>query len=191
MSNKMHKAPITFALVLALLGLAVAASQAKSSSSPTAKQTTHVVHATRTHAGSFAKARSTPIASDRDSELLHRLSTTEASATESIPMPSLRTISMEVTAYCPCSKCCGPQAAGITASGKTVDYNGGRFVAADTSNLPFGTQLLIPGYSSEDAPVEVIDRGGAIKGNRLDVFFATHQEALEWGRRHVEVVVME
>lgn len=95
---------------------------------------------------------------------------------------------MEVTAYCACPKCCGPNAQGITASGKTVDYNSGKFVAAD-GKFAFGTKLIVPGYDS--TPVEVIDRGGAIKGDKLDVFFPTHEEALEWGRRHVPVTVLD
>jgi 3D (Asp-Asp-Asp) domain-containing protein len=97
---------------------------------------------------------------------------------------------MEVTAYCPCRKCCGPKAQGITASGKSVNYAGGRFVAADTSLLPFGTKVKVPGYNS-DEPVEVIDRGGAIKGNKIDVFFASHDEAVKWGRRKIAVAVVD
>lgn len=100
-----------------------------------------------------------------------------------------RVVVMEVTAYCACKKCCGPNAQGITASGKYIDYNNGKFVAADTSVLPFGTKLLIPGYDAQ--PVEVIDRGGAIKGNKLDVFYASHEEALQWGRQKIEVKVMQ
>jgi 3D (Asp-Asp-Asp) domain-containing protein len=96
---------------------------------------------------------------------------------------------MEVTAYCPCQKCCGENAEGITASGHDVSYNQGRFVAADTDVLPFGTKLIIPGYTGK--PVEVIDRGGAIKGNKLDLFYPTHEEALQWGRQWVDVVVVE
>ena len=101
-----------------------------------------------------------------------------------------RTLMMEVTAYCACTKCCGPDAQGLTASGKPVSYNDGKFVAADTRVLPFGTKLQIPGYAGRQ-PVEVIDRGGAIKGNRLDVYFPTHQEALRWGRQHLTVTVFE
>jgi 3D (Asp-Asp-Asp) domain-containing protein len=97
---------------------------------------------------------------------------------------------MEVTAYCPCTICCGPMAQGITASGKLVSHNGGRFVAADTSVLPFGTKLVIPGYADNES-VEVLDRGGAIKGNKLDLYFPTHEEALQWGRQMVDVVVYE
>ncbi len=97
---------------------------------------------------------------------------------------------MEVTAYCPCTKCCGPHAAGITASGLPVSHNEGKFVAADTNVLPFGSKLSIPGYG-DNATVPVIDRGGAIKGHRIDVFFPSHQQALEWGRRWVMVTVDE
>ncbi len=96
---------------------------------------------------------------------------------------------MEVTAYCPCTKCCGPNAAGITASGLPVSHNNGRFVAADTTVLPFGMKLRIPGYH-QSADVPVIDRGGAIKGNKLDVFYPTHDQALEWGRRWVLVAIL-
>ena len=101
-----------------------------------------------------------------------------------------RVMRMEVTAYCHCMKCCGPAAQGITASGKPVSYNGGLFVAADTSVLPFGTKLVIPGYAN-NKPVEVIDRGGAIKGHKLDVYFPTHQEARQWGRKKIDILVIE
>src|SRR4029079_8945218 len=47
--------------------------------------------------------------------------------------PVSRVINMEVTAYCSCPKCCGPNAAGVTASGKDVGYNEGQYVAADPS----------------------------------------------------------
>jgi 3D (Asp-Asp-Asp) domain-containing protein len=97
---------------------------------------------------------------------------------------------MEVTAYCPCRICCGPLAHGMTASGKPVSYNGGRFVAADVKLLPFGSVLSIPGYADRE-PVEVIDRGGMIRGERLDVFFPTHAEARRWGRQTLPIRVLE
>ena len=128
-------------------------------------------------------------ASVGSTELLHDVAEPAAPAMSLAASHGGRMVWMEVTAYCPCAKCCGPNAAGITASGKDITYNAGRFVAADTSTLPFGTRLLIPGYDMQ--PVEVIDRGGAIKGNRLDVFFPSHEEALEWGRRVVAVRVVE
>ena len=105
-------------------------------------------------------------------------------------LPKSRVMMFEVTAYCPCKKCCGPKAHGVTASGRHVSHNDSQFVAADTSVLPFHSKIVVPGYATNGV-VPVLDRGGAIKGNRLDVFFPTHQEALEWGRRMVEVIVIE
>ncbi len=96
---------------------------------------------------------------------------------------------MNVTAYCPCPKCCGKNARGITASGKLIDFNGGHFAAAP-AQYSFGTKLIIPGYNNSQ-PVQVLDRGGAIKGNHLDVFFPTHEEAKQWGRRWVGVIVAD
>jgi 3D (Asp-Asp-Asp) domain-containing protein len=45
--------------------------------------------------------------------------------------------------------------------------------------------MTIPGYGT----VKVEDRGGAIKGDRLDVLFPTHQEALEWGVQWLDVEI--
>jgi len=59
-------------------------------------------------------------------------------------------------------------------------------VAADTRYYRFGTKMYVPGYG----PGVVEDRGGAIKGpDRIDVFFDSHSDALEWGRRHVAVEI--
>jgi len=88
-----------------------------------------------------------------------------------------------VTAYCPCEKCCGNFADGITSNGHKI-IDGDRFVAAPKS-FAFGTIMDIPGYGT----VAVKDRGGAIKGNKLDVFFNTHQEALNWGVKRLTVTV--
>ena len=96
------------------------------------------------------------------------------------------TISMRVTAYCPCKKCCGEWADGVTANGHVIEP-GDCFVAAD-SRFAFGTEMLIEGYNASKT-VKVFDRGGAIKGNKLDVFFHTHQEALDWGVRYIDVKV--
>jgi 3D (Asp-Asp-Asp) domain-containing protein len=48
--------------------------------------------------------------------------------------------------------------------------------------------MVIAGYNNGGA-VKVLDRGGVITGNRLDVFFNSHEEALKWGVRHIEVKV--
>lgn len=95
-------------------------------------------------------------------------------------------VKMRVTAYCPCEKCCGKFSDGITACGHKI-VQGDTFVAAD-KRYGFGTEMIIEGYNNGQV-VEVKDRGGAIKGNKLDVFFNTHQEALEWGVRYIDVKV--
>jgi 3D (Asp-Asp-Asp) domain-containing protein len=131
------------------------------------------------------------VVSDNSVELIHDITpvaTAAAMNSTSVPLPHVRKITMQVTAYCPCKKCCGPKAHGVTASGKDISYNDGRFVAAPRS-YEFGTKLIIPGYHSN--AVEVIDRGGAIKGDKLDVFFPTHEEALKWGRRTIEVTIVD
>ncbi len=101
------------------------------------------------------------------------------------PSPNASRVWMLVTAYCADGRCCGHNACGITASGKTVRYNSGHFVAADPA-VPFGTRVRIPGYAGGRA-VPVIDRGGLIKGNRLDVFLPSWKQARAWGRRWVLV----
>jgi len=97
-----------------------------------------------------------------------------------------QTVPMRVTAYCPCEKCCGKYSNSQTACGHKI-RPGDAFVAAD-KEYSFGTEIIIPGYENA-APVKVLDRGGAIRGNRLDVFFSSHEEALKWGVKHLDVKV--
>ena len=83
----------------------------------------------------------------------------------------------KVTGYCPCRKCCG-KTDGITASGRKSQD---RHTLAAPSKYAFGTRIQLDGYG-----VYVVeDRGGAIKDNRLDMFFNTHQEALNWGVKFI------
>lgn len=108
---------------------------------------------------------------------------------EPAPRPRTKTLRMLVTAYCPCPKCCGSWSDGKTASGKSIWANGSKFVASDTRLLPFGRMVSIPGYHGGQA-VPVLDRGGKIKGHRLDVFFPSHQQARQWGARWLNVTVL-
>jgi 3D (Asp-Asp-Asp) domain-containing protein len=116
----------------------------------------------------------------------HKAATNPKSEPKHEPAVEWRTVKMRITGYCPCPKCCGPYSDGITASGHKVQP-GDVFVAADR-RYPFGTEMIIPGYNNGQ-PVKVLDRGGAIRGNKLDAFFYTHQEALQWGVKYLEVKV--
>lgn len=60
-------------------------------------------------------------------------------------------------------------------------------VAVDPRVIPLGTRLYVDGYGFARA----MDTGGAIKGNRIDLFFETREEALKWGRRSVQVFVLK
>ena len=105
------------------------------------------------------------------------------------PIRPVKTQTMKTTAYSPDERSCGIWADGITASGKSVWMNGGRLVAADRK-VPYGTILTIPGYNY-GKPVQVWDRGGKIKGNRLDLLYPTHEIALQWGVQDLPVVFWE
>ena len=88
----------------------------------------------------------------------------------------------KITAYCPCAKCCG-KTNGITAMG--THATAGRTVAA-SGKFAFGTKLNINGHV-----YTVEDRGGAINGNKIDIFVNSHAEALAWGVRYLPVSVAQ
>ena len=88
----------------------------------------------------------------------------------------------KITAYCPCAKCTG-KATGRTAMGTKA--TAGRTIAA-SSKFAFGTKVNINGHI-----YTVEDRGGAIKGNKIDIFVNTHAEALAWGVRYLPVSVVK
>lgn len=94
-----------------------------------------------------------------------------------VPVPTPVPVPWEVTGYCPCSACCGEWADGVTATGAPAVE--GRTVAADWRVLPPGSRVRIPGLGWR----VVEDRGGAIRGRRIDVFFASHDAAKLWGRK--------
>jgi 3D (Asp-Asp-Asp) domain-containing protein len=106
------------------------------------------------------------------------------------PIRRVRQINMLTTAYSPDARSCGKWADGYTASGYSVWTNGMKLVAADTKVLPFGSLVTIPGYNG-GRPVPVLDRGGKIKGNRLDLLYPTHEVALKWGAQNLTVDVWE
>ena len=103
------------------------------------------------------------------------------SRTSSTRNPGTGTAIYKVTGYCACVKCCG-KINGITASGTKA--TAGRTIAA-SGQFAFGTKLLINGTT-----YTVEDRGGAIKGNKIDVYFNTHAEALQWGVKYLPVQVV-
>lgn len=90
-----------------------------------------------------------------------------------------------ITAYCPCEICCGEYSnisSPTTSSGVIAKSN--HTISADITILPYQTEVIIAGQS-----YVVEDTGGAIKGNRIDMFFNTHYETLEYGKKIENVYI--
>ena len=89
----------------------------------------------------------------------------------------------EITAYCSCESCCPGTSDGLTYT-ETVATEG-RTIAVDPNVIPLGSIIEINGanYVAEDI-------GGAIKSNRIDIFFNSHSEAREFGRQYHDVFMI-
>ncbi len=91
-----------------------------------------------------------------------------------------------LTAYCKCSLCCGNWAYnrpnGIVYGAIGEKLKEGYSIAVDPDVIPYRTEVIINGktYKAQDC-------GGAIKGNRIDVYFENHDDALEFGVQYAEV----
>ena len=91
-----------------------------------------------------------------------------------------RIVTMEASAY---TIHCG-SGTGLTSIG-LVPVRG--IVAVDPHVIPYYTKMYVPGYGVAMAG----DTGGAIVGNRIDLFMDSYEEAINWGRRDVEVYILE
>lgn len=89
----------------------------------------------------------------------------------------------ETTAYCNCAQCC-PGGHILTYSGTVPKAN--HTISADISIYPIGTKLMIG-----DIVYTVEDIGSNVNGNHLDIYFETHQQALNYGLKTVDVYLAE
>ena len=96
----------------------------------------------------------------------------------------------KLTAYCSCSLCCGKWADnrpnGIVYGSIGEELKEGYSIAVDPTVIPYRTEVIINGhiYKAQDC-------GGVIKGNRIDVYFSSHDDALEFGVQYSEVFLVE
>lgn len=94
----------------------------------------------------------------------------------------------KLTAYCSCEVCCGKWAYdrpnGIVYGAIGEELKEGYSIAVDPNVIPYMTEVIINGktYKAQDC-------GGAIKGNRIDVYMEDHDDALEFGVQYEEVFV--
>lgn len=99
----------------------------------------------------------------------------------------------KITAYCSCRKCCGVWAKNrpLDENGKEIVYTAsgeraeaGKTIAVDTSVIPFGTEVRIG-----DTVYTAQDTGSAVKGNVIDIYFDSHEDAVKHGAKYLEVEV--
>lgn len=90
----------------------------------------------------------------------------------------------ELTSYCSCSKCCGGGANALTASGARVQAN--HTIAVDPNVIPLGSTVYIDGFGTYVAE----DTGGAIKNNKIDIYFPSHEEAIRFGVQYAKVYLV-
>lgn len=95
----------------------------------------------------------------------------------------------KLTAYCPCSICCGCYGAAPQnkfGSIGTYVYEG-TTIAVDPSVIPYGSLVYIEGIGLRFAA----DCGGAIKTNRIDMYFASHEDAEEFGVQNHNIMLVK
>lgn len=90
----------------------------------------------------------------------------------------------QVTGYCSCALCCGEKEEILTKA-ETIP-RAAHTIAADPSVIPLGTRIVI-----DDVVYTVEDTGKAVKGNQLDIFFDSHEEAVRYGRKEKYVYLEE
>jgi 3D (Asp-Asp-Asp) domain-containing protein len=95
-----------------------------------------------------------------------------------------RSLNVEATAYtADCEGC-----SGITANGTNLqEFPYAKVIAVDPNVIPMGSVVYVPGYGYAVAA----DRGGAIKGNKIDLYMNDYSSAVNWGRKNVTITVMK
>ena len=94
-----------------------------------------------------------------------------------------------ITAYCSCYKCCEQWALnrpeGIVKGASGKELIAGYSIAVDPKVLPYGTKVVINGKT-----YEAMDCGGAIKGNRIDIYCKNHSDTYDIGVKYDEVFIL-
>lgn len=81
---------------------------------------------------------------------------------------------VESTSYCQGS---------VTATGTQARWG---VIAVDPNVIPFGTKVYIPQF---DKVFIAEDTGGAIKGNKIDIFMNSESQCIQWGRRTIDIYI--
>lgn len=128
---------------------------------------------------------STKISSRSGKRTAYSAETLQASVEGMTP----KTVYMNTSAYCSCSKCTG-KTSGITSSGAQAKE---WYTVAAGSGYSIGTVIYIPALANKPNGgwFVVEDRGGAISNNRIDIYMGSHSAAISFGRRNLECYVYQ
>ena len=108
---------------------------------------------------------------------------TESAPAVEAAAPSSKEITVEATAYtASCEGCSGITATGIN----LIENPNQKVISVDPSVIPFGSKVYVEGYGEAIAG----DTGGAIKGNKIDVFIPNKQDAINFGRKQLKVTLL-
>ncbi|MEH7399419.1 LysM peptidoglycan-binding domain-containing protein [Gottfriedia acidiceleris] len=147
-------------------------------SEPAAKES-----APATKEGVPAAKESEPVTKESVPAAKESAPTTKESESKTNDSAGLKVITMEASAYTASCKGC----TGITATGINLKENPNtKVISVDPSVIPLGSKVNVEGYGVAIAG----DTGGAIKGNRIDVFIPNKQDAINFGRKQVKVTIL-
>ncbi len=171
-------------LVVVLLTIVIRPSQAETELAPRADYTTIAYTPTIIDNNSSVNPVATPPPAT-PTVLLQTLEAEATMATESsVEKESLGIFT--ITAYCSCPKCCGKWS-GMKMNIPTEDGvpypQEGYTVSVDPKIIPLKSTIDIEGYGVRYAH----DTGSAIRGKRIDMYFTSHDDALSFGKRKLEV----
>jgi len=108
----------------------------------------------------------------------------EAVAKASAEPASGKEMTVSATAYTAfCAGC-----SGVTATGQDLRSNPNqKVIAVDPTVIPLGSKVWVEGYGVAIAG----DTGGAIKGNKIDVFIPSQDAAMDWGRKNITIKILK
>ena len=110
--------------------------------------------------------------------------TKEEEKSEKEEPKAVKTFKVTATAFTANCKGCS----GVTSTGFNLKKNpNAKIIAVDPKVIPLGTKVWVEGYGEAIAA----DKGGSIKGNKIDVFMPSTKKAYGWGRRTVTVKILE
>ncbi|MER2007329.1 MAG: LysM peptidoglycan-binding domain-containing protein [Psychrobacillus sp.] len=118
-----------------------------------------------------------------------QVSASQSSANSSAPSKpaastDVKELTVTATAYTASCEGCS----GITSTGIDLNANPNqKVVAVDPTVIPLGSKVWVEGYGEAIAG----DIGGAIKGNKIDVYMPSYNDAINWGRQSVKVKILD